>query len=327
MASGPYQSNVFRFVISQYRQGLDRHRQAIRGARSTAALGVALPVYAVVSICQLTVSKLRQFKRTGRLFGTPAETAKLFDFSGFESLSDAPLDIEASVKTQAVYPATCAAAEQWLAQMFRMVGTCLDLRQVKILRAEQTTAGGLSDGQITGIASDLETRSLVLVQRHTIIWNGLNAAQQARIQTHMERGILARPSRSFWVEVLKVMMWLQQRYRPAHKRALPSGLGLPEASLYLGAVPSRTAKVVRLSQRASVKAIKAGGDPLPVSSARSSIRAIAKNEDVGDLPYLETDAITTGYVEHPLEKLLKWIDQLLVWAEKQYRSLRLWLSQ
>ena len=325
MASGPYRSNVFRFVISQYRQGLDRHRQAIRGARSTAALGVALPVYAVVSICQLTVSRLRQFRQTGRLFGTPAETAKLFDFSGFESLSDDPLDLEAAVEPQAVYPATRAAAEQWLAQMFKMIGTCLDPLQVKMLQAGRRDS--LSAGQVTGIASDLETRSLVLVQRHTIVWNGLSAAQQIQLQTHMEQSTLARSSRSFWVEVLRVMMWLQQWYRPLYKRALPGGLSLPEAGLGLSGVSSDAAKVIRPSQRASAKAIEASREPPLVLATRPSIRVIAKNEDGGDSPYLETDAIATGYVEHPLEKLLKWIDRLLLWLENQYRSLRLWLSQ
>lgn len=328
MASGPYQSNVFRFVIGQYRQGLERHRRAVRTARSTATLGAALPVYAVVYVCQLTVSKLRQFGLPGRLFGTVAEAAKLLDFSDFEALAD-PSDQGNSLVLDSE---TRAAAERCMAQTLRMIGACLNPLQVKILRAAEPGTTGLSASRITGVASDLETRSLVLVRGHTIVWNGLSAAQQAQLQTQFGHVSLARSTRSFWVEVLRVIMWLQQWYRSGSTVALPGGLiGLPEAAL--GLTPATIAvserkEMIRPSLKASTEAIAAGGNPLSVLAGRSTIRLAAENENDGSSPlYLDADAVATGYVEHPLEKLLKWVDRLLLWVEKRCQACRLWLSR
>ncbi|MGB3293806.1 MAG: hypothetical protein WBB01_12535 [Phormidesmis sp.] len=326
MASGPYQSNVFRFVISQYRQGLERHRWAVRRARSTAMLGAALPVYAVVYVCQLAVSKLRQSGLPGRLFGRESGAA-ILDFSNFGELSD-PSDEENSA---AVDLETRAVAEWCMAQTLIMIGACLDPLQIKILHAAEPVTKGLAASRITGVASDLETRSLVLVKGHTIVWNGLSAAQQVQLQTQIGQFTLARPRRSFWVEVLRMMIWLQQRYRSTFTAALPSGLiELPDAGLGLALASTVVAgrkKVIRPDLRASAKVITAGGNPLSVSAARSPIHLAAGDDDSNSSLYLDADAVTTGYIEHPLEKLLRWVDRLLLWIEKQYRAVRHWLSQ
>ncbi|MEL6900963.1 MAG: hypothetical protein AAFP07_08440 [Cyanobacteria bacterium J06606_4] len=39
----------------------------------------------------------------------------------------------------------------------------------------------------------------------------------------------------------------------------------------------------------------------------------------------DVDVITISYVEHPLERLLKWIDRIFVWLEKQWHLL--WARQ
>ncbi|EDX84353.1 hypothetical protein S7335_2050 [Synechococcus sp. PCC 7335] len=65
--SGPYQSNILRFLIGQYRLGLDRHRRAVMNTRSTVALGVEVgavlamtPVYAVARLSQSARLQLQQ---------------------------------------------------------------------------------------------------------------------------------------------------------------------------------------------------------------------------------------------------------------------------
>lgn len=329
MASGPYQSNLFRFVIGQYRQGLNRHRRAVRGARSTVTLGAALPVYAVVSICQLAGRKLRQYGLRSRLFGSQTEAANLLDFSDFD---EHRVPQKVGEKALVVDCNTRVAAERGMAQMLMMIGACLDPLQVKILSAARSATNDLAAGRITGIASDLETRSLVLVKGHALVWNGLSAAQQTELQTQIEHSALVRPARSFWVEVLRVLMWLQRRYRANPTVALPSRLiGLPVVKSELSALPGTAAghrKMIRSELEMPERAIAASGNPLQVSVGRSTLGLAAQKEGNGDRSvYLDADAVATGYVEHPLEKLLKWVDRLLLRAEKLYRAVRLWLSR
>lgn len=328
MASGPYQSNLFRFVIGQYRQGLERHRQAVRGARATVTLGAALPVYALLSICQLAGRKLRQYGLSSRLFGSQAGVANLLDFSDF----DQHLVPQEMRNALVVDCETCAAAERGMAQMLMMVGACLDPLQVKMLLTVRSATNDPAAGRITGIASDLETRSLVLVKGHTLVWSGLSAAQQTELQAQMGQCAIARPTRSFWVEVLRVLMWLQRRYRSKATAALPSQLtGLPPASPELSALPRGMAKyqkIIRPELKMPSRVIAASSSSSRSLAGRSALGLATETESDGDhLLYLDADAVATGYVEHPLEKLLKWVDRLLLWVEKQYRAVRLWLSQ
>ncbi len=72
--SSPYQSNILRFLVGQYRAGVDRHRRAVMITRSTVALGVEVgsvlamtPVYAAVRMSQSVGRKLRQSVMNRRL--------------------------------------------------------------------------------------------------------------------------------------------------------------------------------------------------------------------------------------------------------------------
>ncbi|MEL7052328.1 MAG: hypothetical protein AAGM45_11155, partial [Cyanobacteria bacterium J06588_5] len=35
----------------------------------------------------------------------------------------------------------------------------------------------------------------------------------------------------------------------------------------------------------------------------------------------EADVVSVNYIEHPLEKLLKWIDRIFLWLEKLWQTL------
>ncbi|NJM99171.1 MAG: hypothetical protein HC800_20360 [Phormidesmis sp. RL_2_1] len=99
--------------------------------------------------------------------------------------------------------------------------------------------------RITGVASDLKTRSLVLVRGYTTIWDGLTVIQQSQLQQTIDSlftstspypvvpssppSVIARPSYalaravgSFWVEVLRLMAGLQKGYHAGCNPDLPS---------------------------------------------------------------------------------------------------------
>ncbi|MEL7522897.1 MAG: hypothetical protein AAGJ80_15005, partial [Cyanobacteria bacterium J06553_1] len=248
--SSPYQSSVLRFVVGQYRDGLDRHRRAVRHARTSVTLGVEVgaslalvPAYAVARAAKTVQRKLKETV-INRSLGAMGETARLLDFSDFdESLAIATPQPDSAIDT--VTEALAAKGdflshEKPLLQTLCAVGSCLLPHQINALitisTAEQLheqdaqSADGLQRAsrlptldrvfqwgkrtlsqaaalpilrrqnhrpivkkqhdlevaqRITGVASDLETRSLVLVLNHERIWKGLSARQQKKLQVQI----------------------------------------------------------------------------------------------------------------------------------------------
>jgi hypothetical protein len=419
MTSGPYQSNLLRFVLGQYRQGLDRHRRAVRQARSTATLGASLgiavtllPVYAVVYASQQVGRKLAI--ASGR-FGMSAKTAALLDFSDFDqslavedvtAQSKTVLDSHSLIENRVNYP-----VEYPMVQALLAVGNCLSRAQVKLLLGMTTAApssqltvqavsrslqqraanlfgknsksksidrrsAGISPSQrITGIASDLQTRSLVLVLGHTTVWNGLSVVQQGQLQSQIAQFLgqetlsreisgptpsvtaafmtqplkfldanISQPLRSLstWVKAFPLTRWPQPR-----QNLLQSFPATPDSSLG----PDLAAVGVDISQSKPASQTLA-----EVSAAPSLVKTFVKTEvsnltqparkiapatrpvaievrcdnsvDCLEADYLEADVLAVDYVEHPLEKLLKWVDRVLLRLEKWLdRWLGKWLKR
>jgi hypothetical protein len=213
----------------------------------------------------------RSLKRSwqqGELPEMTAKAAKLLNFTDFEASC-------LIVPTSGALEILDNSAESMMVQTLLSVGSCLSLAQVELLSISCDSASrfplwisrvfnklrwtgkgdeiAVSD-QITGIASDLETRSLVLVKNHTAVWNGLSAAQQAKLQNKIA-GLLAGESavcvrslfsetglafgqnpslvssfRSFWLEVLSVMAWLYRDYSPKVFHRSEEAVRLPAAS-------------------------------------------------------------------------------------------------
>ncbi len=320
MTSGPYQSSLLRFAIAQYRQGLARHRVAVRTARSTAVMGVAvtlLPVYAVVNASVNASQWIGQsFKRSwkqSKLPGTSAKAANLLNLTDFEESC-------LSVPTSVALEVPASSPDQMMIQTLLTVGSALSSAQVDLLSPNQGPKGvsqwisrvfdrirPLGKGheiavseKITGVASDLETRSLVLIKGYSVVWNGLSAAQQANLQQKMawllaresagsaqslpsenslafrQKSSLAHSVRSFWVEVLRVMAWLCRAHPPAKVSQLPEGtVQLPSARLpkeppkeflSLGKAAAVSGLLPNISSTATSKAISM------VSSTATTIR-------------------------------------------------------
>ena len=44
------------------------------------------------------------------------------------------------------------------------------------------------------------------------------------------------------------------------------------------------------------------------------------------LDWIETNATVMGYVKHPLEQLLAWLDSLMLWLEEMLLKIWQWLK-
>ncbi len=420
MASGPYQSNVLRFFVGQYRQGLNRHCRAVDQTRSNIALGAELgvavalvPVYAALRTAQGVRHKLTQSIYKLQLAATRTQAKKLIDFSPFKELSSTPTCAsEHESKGPEMTPVVHSAdgfslalaretAEVSMLEILVAVGDTLLPDQLNSL-AEMPTGWGLSvsrgrdwirllvhrlvnaaddspetatarsvttkQGQITGVASDLETRSLVLVLGQATVWPRLSLAQQAQLQSQISRvfgannpaGVLrlptvdvstsplAQPIYSFWIAVLRTIGGLQPRHYRQPTACLLSGLQWLTGKASHARLASN--QVLRLMETSSSSHLSANNF-LPALAKRilppveTALPSVCTDRDLLDLQRvanadahrdcsiepdasqdLEANVIFLGYVEHPLEKLLKWIDKILLWVERQWQIVLEWRS-
>jgi hypothetical protein len=357
MTSGPYQSSLVRFAIAQYRQGLARHRVAMRTAYSTAVMGAAvtlLPVYAVVNASmkasQWVGRSLKRSWQQGELPEMTAKAAKLLNFTDFEESC-------LIVPTSEALKILDNSAESMMVQTLLSVGSCLSWAQVELLSIGCDSAGrfplwigrvfnklrwvgkgdeiAVSD-QITGIASDLETRSLVLVKNHTAVWNGLSAAQQAQLQNKIAgllagesavcvRSLFSEPSlalgqnpslissfRFFWLEVLSVMAWLYRDYSPKVFYRSEEAVRLPAAS------PPRLSTNITTTNIAVLERVA-------VSDRLASDQTSGEADYLDGADYWDAHVIAFDYIEHPLETLLKWVDRMCLWIEDRWQAFKGWL--
>lgn len=357
MTSSPYQSSLLRFAISQYRRGRDRHRRAIRQAQSAVTLGASLgaaltvfPVYALVRASRFAGRQLKQSVNHMRLsgrFGSDTGASELIDFSDFGELPagrETPRDTETADELETV---------QAIARTLMAVGDCLSPAQVKLLRAMRDQSNELSVGEaggcvasrITGVASDLETRSLVLILGHRLVWQGLSAEQQQQLQSQIMRFVegsytghsflrrgffhaptaflpqsakalpgqargLVRPVISFWVEVLKRVIQLQPRSKRFSSRT---------AKLSIGSGVSDSLPQSRLSPRPAL--IELAPNLQCALPAYRPTTSTVKRLDSASTADWEADVLAVDYIQHPLERLLKWVDRLLLWIENRWQAL------
>lgn len=424
--SSPYQSSVLRFVVGQYREGLDRHRRAVCHARTSVTLGMEIaaslafvPAYAMARAAKTVQRKLSESARN-RSPGTAGETARLLDFSDFDEL----LAIATPQPNSAMDTVTEALAsegdflshEKPLLQTLCAVGSCLLPRQINALRAISTAeqlhehdsqnaddlrrASRLSAwdrvfqwGQrtisrmtalptlsrqsshpivkqqhalelaqrITGVASDLETRSLVLVLNHERIWKGLSARQQKKLQAQISafmenRGV--KPVKPSWLSYIRQKMmsagtsvlpvsqaavrWFSSwRQRiPYQQPVLASPV---KCSVELSAqVEASSSQIVsspnasmasHLAETALLDSAETGVcsspqkrlrdfNPMLLAASATLQSFFLEVEPGNSADYIEANVLTVEYIEHPLEKVLKWLDRLLLWLEARWRALQ-----
>ena len=348
MVYGPYQSKLLRLVLGQYRKGLDRHRRAVRQTRSTVVTGAVLGgTWALVPL-QAAVRWSQQWARQLKRITTSERSQRL---GSSEVECEATDDSGAISQVLSVLDDTFLASTLSTQKISGLAGgiKALLLHRFAWLRRNR-------DAQITGFASDLETRSLLLVIDYTSVWGGLSGDQQQKLEREIAKRLagtavcavegpangldlsissgLAKPVRSmglasrssagwalpspastsglaysaraFWVEVLRAVANLKRQRRgwlPAGMRWLRPSEGCNrglfgwtgETSLLKGVAGYRTPRLT-----------SCGG-----GSNRS----------------LEATVISSHYVQHPLEKLLNWVDKGLLWLEQRWQQLIDWLRR
>ncbi|MFZ4666245.1 MAG: hypothetical protein ACOYME_07450, partial [Prochlorotrichaceae cyanobacterium] len=99
------------------------------------------------------------------------------------------------------------------------------------------------------------------------------------------------------------------RVESAIKPLLIEPIGLPESSSL--SLP-RNASVLEWDIEPAIETIAMAG-------------AIGVSINPEPCPEIEVKSLTVGYVKHPLEQLLHWLDRLVTWVENQLA--RLWRAK
>ena len=179
MVYGPYQSKLLRLVLGQYRKGLDRHRRAVRQTRSTVVTGAVLGgTWALVPL-QAAVRWSQQWARQLKRITTSERSQRL---GSSEVECEATDDSGAISQVLSVLDDTFLASTLSTQKISGLAGgiKALLLHRFAWLRRNR-------DAQITGFASDLETRSLLLVIDYTSVWGGLSGDQQQKLEREIAK--------------------------------------------------------------------------------------------------------------------------------------------
>jgi hypothetical protein len=114
-----------------------------------------------------------------------------------------------------------------------------------------------------------------------------------------------------------VALWLQAAIRYFFGRStpsLPAAQGMPEL-----AATHHRARIAPAAHRVSQFAAV----PEPPQLADHTWAKVFANDTT---TWIDTTATPIGYVQHPLERVLSWLDQALLWCETQADRLREWLQ-
>ena len=247
---------------------------------------------------------------------------------------------------------------RWVAKSRVAARQLLNLEEVAL-----TVSGGLVTAghrQITGLASDIETRSLRLVLNYRTVWNGLSFAQQQRLSYEIARvmggdalastGAIGYKDIGYWIAMGKAQIRRLGAFRRNSQKLLPASeqpielkwpqsrnvpaiaqlFNLEDRSLDVCSDRFDGASSLALSPAAGIastsvatsKAI-AINDNTHINTS-SNINSVIDNgrSDNRDSEEIEAAVISSIYVEHPLEKVLKWVDRVLLWIENQWQVLK-----
>ena len=214
----------------------------------------------------------------------------------------------------------------------------------RLLSFETVVSGGLRTGEselavarkVTGVASDLKSRSLVLVLDYQMAWKGLSVLQQSRLRRKMSMFLGDRSNvflpRTLQVGLSALVSRLGLQFKLASVAHTPAELtAVKSSNIVVSSQPTLDRFAIQLSKVGSLVTQSVTGEPLTVTgfsapmavSASVPSKLFSSDRNDSKRKTIEADVISTTYVEHPLEKLLKWVDRVLLWVEKQWR----WIKQ
>ncbi|MBE9076122.1 hypothetical protein IQ241_02235 [Romeria aff. gracilis LEGE 07310] len=363
-SSRPYQSRLLKFALGQYQQGLERHRRAVRQATTAATWGVQTALYPVYVLFQ-----------SGRLVGRQlADQPNPLLPKGRKSQSQSSQLFPLVQPSPLEMPLLSALADvrQWLQAEQRTLLT--DATSTDIVPSQATDLQASAQLLAQGIASDVATQKLVIVDRWNTVWDILSAEQATRLRSqiawllahfvpaqrryfgkHLWRLPLAKPTERSLPLVsafLRLMGWVQTSpvaratnlFAEAALIELPP---MPPELLLAPQVPSEPGEnavyespesqdsevasgvmtrptAAAIAQTAG--SVESGNADQRLEDSRSAQNRSQTSSDsvVVMSDYVETSTLSTEYLEHPLEKLLRLIDRALSWVEQQSEQLRDW---
>ncbi|MEM9906897.1 MAG: hypothetical protein AAF921_17905 [Cyanobacteria bacterium P01_D01_bin.44] len=412
-SSRPYESKVLRFFLSQFQQGLERHRRAMRQAQNTAAWGLRVALSPIQNLAKMAgrqigtagthdLPLLGWFRKNNEPPGTelkpspkPSPSAELnpsqpkkFSVSGlikasvnflaplFKGDKRKPQSAElltarpkAISKRGRLTPTTSSALleppiaelleaiQHWLLPEQRsQLGHFPTDLELQLPTATRRPTGRLVSPTATsldiksaialqGIASDLTTRALILIDLDNTPLDLLTQPQQAvlkhqisilmdaywqyrtRVPSLRERIAARLPAR--WQPAL-----LGEQPAPAeqwhtHLQQILTGPSINQTSLSASTIwtssldtPQPQTATDTLSVFTSTRAQVPQGSKSSITLDKTTVNSSTTTQTAPDV--LSTYASVIGYVEHPLEKLLRWIDQGLTWLENLWSKLRSW---
>jgi hypothetical protein len=111
---------------------------------------------------------------------------------------------------------------------------------------------------------------------------------------------------------------------PVKSRLLQASPVLPAATMPRKPDNSRAEKIERDLQKRKARSIR----PIP----RTSSKLVKKTPQQSDIvpqkrDYLETKAKPVGYVKHPLEQILAWLDAAILWLEELFIAILRWFKR
>ncbi|MFN3679760.1 hypothetical protein [Thermosynechococcus sp.] len=169
----------------------------------------------------------------------------------------------------------------------------------------------LSQGQVQGIATLLETQQMVLIGTDNTILYTLSPAQQAQVLAWIERHL--NPCKLPFPEWLSQLSYWLGGFQPLGVAAVNSPLLAATASL---PVFSPVETLLSLGSRADSLAHSPPSETVATSVDRNPEQLI-----------LDVDAALIGYELHWFERLLLWCDRLFLWLEEQLIRFGRWLLQ
>lgn len=195
----------------------------------------------------------------------------------------------------------------------------------------QKTSSGLQQ-QGTTLASALKTRQLVLVNRKNEVFDIFTPQQQTDLQHYINRimyayrhtqTIIRRPTKHFSVNTVLAIgtifvTALPGEFRKAWTQISPgSEPSLPVVRGHQSQPQFR----IFYPQTESSATVKAKARRLKTySSSRKANRHLSSQSPHS----FEADINDVSYLEHPLERVLRWIDRVLTWCEHRWQQ---WLDQ
>ena len=311
-SSRPYQSRLLRLVLSQFQQGMERQRQAWRLAKSAVLRGAQATLYPVYVL-------LRTARTAGQQIGSaPGRLLNLLRDSSANT-PDSVASLTAPV-TNEIPPAI--AADQPVIQALTLV------RQWQLppeggplvrwwRRGRWPGLGSPTSAALTvqGIASDVDSRSLQLIGPNNQVGSALSPTHQA----YLLQQIL------LWIEAYWQQFVQTPELPSADTAALPGQTPQqrPRQLFPWRSTVSGSLQTVQPSDLAAAHIPNNLAPPqqstqLPPAPAARALPAATA---------WEADVLESVYILHPLEQLLRWVDQALTWLERRWADLRRWLSR